>query len=221
MYLFSKTYKVTFLMLLLLCLVLSSGCTTTAGNIVLGVAAITSYGAYSPGHEIEQTFYMGVFDPQNQVDPMMYRIRVTGQASIISSIKFASGWVPAKLIDSLGTKISFSKQNGAIELTKTDDTYSSSLSTGKRLVLFGPEGFREAPKNQRLVILMGSNPEEYFNAIDQTLGIVSDEIAAQKDSKFIQELLKAEIQLQNEKLRLKDITTDIENEFPDIKKRNL
>ena len=50
---------------------------------------------------------------------------------------------------------------------------NNSLPTGRKLVLFGPEGFRPVPKNHRLVIVMGSNPEEFFKAIDESLGMIS------------------------------------------------
>ena len=36
-----------------------------------------------------------------QVPPSVYRVRVKGQASFLSATKFASGWVPADLVDSL------------------------------------------------------------------------------------------------------------------------
>jgi hypothetical protein len=36
-----------------------------------------------------------------------------GQASFISFAKFASGWVPAGLVDSLGSNISFNKATGS------------------------------------------------------------------------------------------------------------
>ncbi|HYE33628.1 MAG TPA: hypothetical protein VEH27_19570, partial [Methylomirabilota bacterium] len=44
------------------------------------------------------------------------------------------------------------------------------LNPGRRLVLFGPEGFREAPRDHRLVIVMGADPSGYFEAIDSALG---------------------------------------------------
>src|SRR5947208_52474 len=84
---------------------LESGCATPYQNAALGVAGATVAGAYSPGHEIEQIYYLGVFDPQEQIPPTIYRITVHGQASVISGTEYASGWVPAQLIDSLNSRI--------------------------------------------------------------------------------------------------------------------
>lgn len=50
----------------------------------------TLLGARTPANEIEQIYYLGVFDPQEQLEPMVYRVRVHGQASPISGMKFGS-----------------------------------------------------------------------------------------------------------------------------------
>lgn len=147
-----------------------AGC--DACGIVAGTVGVTAAGARAPAHEMEQIYYLGVFDPQEQVPPTVYRITVRGQASFISAMRFASGWVPAKLIDSLNTDITLdpTAEEDALTITKGEKGTLSQLQTGRRLILFGPEGFREAPKDHRLVIVMGSSPEEYFKAIDQVLG---------------------------------------------------
>ena len=49
-----------------------------------------------------------------------------------------------------------------------------SALTGRRLVMFGPEGFREAPKDHRLVVVMGSDPSAFFGAVDRALGTVAE-----------------------------------------------
>ena len=40
-------------------------------------------------------------------------------------------------------------------------------------MMFGPEGFREAPANHRLVVVMGADPSAFFEAVDQTLGVIA------------------------------------------------
>ena len=37
-------------------------CDTTEQTVALGAAALTAVGASIPSHEIEQTYYLGVFD---------------------------------------------------------------------------------------------------------------------------------------------------------------
>lgn len=165
--------------LLALLALAQSGCAgpEAAGAIAAGgIVATTLVLSRSPSHEIEQVYYLGVFDPLEQVPPSFYRITVHGQASAMSSTKFASGWVPAAVIDSLNTRIRFSDESDALEIMTADEATSSSIKTGRGLILFGPEGFREAPRDHRLVIVMGSNPSAYFDAIDGVLG----EIAAQR-----------------------------------------
>ncbi|HRB81784.1 MAG TPA: hypothetical protein PK614_05925, partial [Nitrospira sp.] len=106
-------------------------------NIALGAAITTAVGAVVPGHDIEQVYYLGSFDPQEQVPPALYRIRVRGQASIISWMRFGSGWVPAELIDSLGSSVEINKTNGKIAITKAGGDQLSKLNIGRRLMQFG------------------------------------------------------------------------------------
>lgn len=140
----------------------------TAGLLV----GLTALGAQSPSSEIQQTYYLGVFDPQEQVPPSVYRVRVHGQSSFISVARFATGWVPAEFADALGTSISFNKDTGKVEFDKAE-ALKTSITNGRRLIVFGPEGFRESPGNHRLVIAMGSSPETYFNAINEALGTIA------------------------------------------------
>lgn len=150
---------------LALCALLA-GC-STAGWVVGGAAAATVVGARTPSHEIQQTYYLGVFDPMDQIPPSLFRVTVHGQAGFISSTRFASGWVPAQLVDSLSTQVSIDKN---VQIDKGEAGNLANLETGRRLVAFGPEGFREVPRNHRLVVVMGANPQAFFQAIDQVLG---------------------------------------------------
>lgn len=164
---------IAFPMLTLLLALNTAACNSLPQNIALGAAITTAVGAVIPGHDIEQVYYLGSFDPQEQVPPALYRVRVRGQASIISWMRFGSGWVPAELIDSLGSSVEINKADGKIEFTKAGSDQLSKLKIGRRLMQFGPEGFREVPKEHRLVIVMGSNPEKFFAAMDEALGAES------------------------------------------------
>lgn len=193
------------------------GCSglTPVENVTVGTVAATVVGARSPTHEIEQIYYLGVFDPQEQLPPSVFRVRVHGQASFISATNFASGWVRADLIDSLGTGIEFEKKGGGISISKGDEGMLSSLKTGRRLVLFGPEGFREAPKDHRLVIVMGSSPEKFFKAIDESIGIVSEVMEEQRNTKLSQLLFEALAKIKSERERLADLKNDIKTDLPE------
>jgi len=191
-----------------------TGCLKTNEAISVGVVAGTVGLARTPSHEIEQIYYLGVFDPREQVPPAVYRVRVHGQASSMSRMRFASGWVPASLIDSLGTGIGFDKESGRISITRTDKGDElSALTTGRRMMLFGPEGFREAPKDHRLVIVMGSSPEDYFKNIDQALGVVSKTMVEQKSAALSDELIRALTEVKSQSDRLADLELDIEKEM--------
>ena len=194
-----------------------SACGDATENLVLGTVGVTLLGAQAPSHEIEQIYYLGVFDPQDQLPPQVYRVRVHGQASFISFVNFASGWVPADLIDSLGTQISFDKATGGIDIKKPGQGETASLKTGRRLVLFGPEGFREAPANHRLVIVMGSSPEGFFKAIDSALGTVAGALEEQRATGLNRELFAALIQITNERERLNELDKDVALELPEQK----
>jgi hypothetical protein len=187
-------------------LLLVNGCKTTSGTVAASIG-VTALDAHSPTHEIEQIYYLGVFDPQEQVPPTVYRVRVHGQASSISLMRFSSGWVPADVIDSLGTSVHFEKAGAALKIEEADKL-ASALPTGRKLVLFGPEGFRPAPENHRLVIVMGSNPEGFFKAIDTSLGMVSEVKVQQRNTKLQQEMFEALLQLSNERQRLDELAKD-------------
>ena len=173
----------------------------TAGVLVLG---------NSPTSEIEQVYYLGVFDPQDQLPPMMYRVRVRGQSGALNQTNYASGWVRAEIIDSLATSVRFD-QTGNVKIDKPDDV-SQTITTGRRLVMFGPEGFREAPKDHRLVIVMGASPEKFFQAVDEALGTVAQATqglgVSVLDSNFFNELLN----LRTQKERLIELKNQVKTD---------
>jgi hypothetical protein len=203
--------------LILLTVACVTGCNSTPQTIALGVGATTAVGGLSPNNEIEQVYYLGAFDPREQVQPAVYRVRVRGQASFISLTRFASGWVPASLIDSLGTNVSLDKESGNIQITKANDTPLPTLINGRRMILFGPEGFREAPRDHRLVIVMGSSPEDFFKAIDSSLGVISQAQEKQRSDALEQPLFRALLAIKGERERLQDLRKDMEVDLPDRK----
>jgi hypothetical protein len=200
-------------------LLVSNGCKTTSDTVAASIGG-TAFLAHSPNNEIEQIYYLGVFDPQEQVPATVYRVRVHGQASAFNFTRFASGWVPADVIDSLGTRINFEKDEGA---PKTDDTgkMNNALPTGRKLVLFGPEGFRQAPKDHRLVVVMGSSPEKFFKAIDISLGIIPKVKEQQHNTKLRQEMFEALLHLGNERQRLDELAKDVDADLGTLKEAGL
>ncbi len=185
------------------------GCHTPEGTVALGVGVAAGLGGYAPSHEIEQIYYLGVFDPREQVPPAVYRVRVRGQASLISNVKFASGWVRAELVDSLGTKLSFGTETDLLEAANSESLLAQ-IHTQRKLVLFGPEGFRPAPKNHRLVLVMGTSPASFFEAVDQALGSVATARAEQSRAKLDRELLQALQALRADEARLASVRDDIQ-----------
>jgi hypothetical protein len=195
--------------LCVICAAALSGCVSpTQTTALLGVA--TAALGQAPADEIEQTYYLGIFDPQEQVPPMVYRVTVHGQASAMSFTRFASGWVPAQVADSLSTNLSFDTKNGG-DLQQTGSAPTEALlKTGRRLILFGPEGFREAPRDSRLVIVMGQDPSSYFNAISQGLGEITKVQAEAQGSAASQQLFKEYARVSSEKDSLQQLQLQIQ-----------
>lgn len=151
-----------------------AGCSSAAANYAGGLGTTISLG-HTPTTSIGQTYYLGVFDPREQLPPTIYRIRVQGQASALSTTTFASGWLRADLVDSLSGQIGMDKGNLVApgEPTTRVVPEEDKGALNRRLVMFGPEGFREAPRNHRLVVVMGANPQSFFSSVDRALGVVA------------------------------------------------
>lgn len=149
----------------------AAGCATPVQTAGLAITGTTLVGAQIPSDELEQIYYLGVFDPLEQLPPSIYRVTVRGQSSFLNQSKFASGWVPAPLIDSLSARVNDSTGIGETRFAHPEGVTDQNvqLKTGRRLVMFGPEGFREAPRDHRLVIVMGADPAKYFEAVDLAL----------------------------------------------------
>lgn len=190
-------------------LMLITACGTLQGSIALGAIGATALGASTVTTEIEQTYYLGVFDPQDQLPPEVYRVRVHGQASFIGFTRFASGWVPAEVVDSLGSQIGFEKGSTQLKITPAAADHQSTPQPGRRLVMFGPEGFREAPKGHRLVVVMGSDPEAFFSAIDQSLGVVAQVMNEQRNDALARTLFEQLVLVKSQRERLADLAKDV------------
>jgi hypothetical protein len=117
--------------------------------------------------------------------------------------------VPAQLIDSLSTSVHFEGSTTRPMIDTGDPSQQANIATGRRMVLFGPEGFREAPRNHRLVIVMGSSPEAFFKAVDSALGTVSTVQRMQANAEFNKQIFAALSQAQSEQERLADVSSNV------------
>lgn len=179
-----------------------SGLTVAQRNQVGGLVAAAGL-AVTPNADLEQTYYLGSFDPQDQVPPAVYRIRVRGQSSVLNATRFASSWVPAEIVDALTGSISINPKDGSVDVR--NDGGTSGLTTGRGMVMFGPEGFREAPRNHRLVVIMGSSPETVEQAFSSALGTVARVRAGQSSVGVDRGIVELLYQLGSEKQRLQSI----------------
>jgi hypothetical protein len=181
-------------------LALLGGCSTVAqraASSVVGVASLT------PNADIQQTYYLGSFDPTSQLPPAVYRIRVSGQSSILNRTRFASGWYPAGLVDALNGNLSIDTKNGNVSSSGAQD--SASVLEGRGMVMFGPEGMRDAPRNHRLVVIMGSSPEQVEQAFSSALRSVATVRFGQSGAALDRQLFTRLTQLAAERDQLKAI----------------
>ena len=188
---------------------LLGGCNTLEGKVAAGAWGATAALAQAPAHEVEQIHYIGVFDPHEQVPPSVYRVRVRGQASFMSRTNFASGWVHASLVDSLGTNMSFNNETGSWNVSKVEERETTKLKTGRRQMLFGPLGFREQPADHRLCIVMGANPDEWFRAMDEALGVVADAVSERRVGELKSDVFDQITTAKQEQKALESLETSI------------
>ena len=194
----------------------TQGCNSVGSEAAIGAGVLggTLLLSQAPGQELEQVYYLGIFDPREQLPSQVYRVTVHGQASALSGMKFRSGWLPASLVDSLTTQANFAEGSDVASVATTQPDQSAHLETGRRLMLFGPEGFREAPKDYRLVIVMGQSPEAFFNAIDSSLSTITSVRKAQNNSTVLRQLADASLKLQAEQNALSELQKDVAADFP-------
>lgn len=192
-------------------LALLSACATPWQSGLLAVAG-TGALAHSPTSIMNQTYYLGAFDPLEQMPPTIYRIRVQGQASALSRTSFASGWVRADLVDSLSGKIEIDRNTVQVSGSKTvplAQVDENRTDLNRRLIMFGPEGFREAPRNHRLVVVMGSNPEAFFSSVDRALGVVAGATQSDTSGPDVTRELWADLSRMREERRAMQMMIDL------------
>ncbi len=196
-------------------LLVCAGCATPAQTGGLAVGVATAVGSVVPAHELEQTYYLGVFDPEEQLPATVYRLTVRGQASFLSKMQFASGWVPAALIDSLNSRVGLNADNAStVQFSQTSTNETVNLATGRRLMLFGPEGFREAPRNYRLVVVMGADPEAFFRAIDGALGVLSGATIERGNAALEKKLFEALVTTSSSRQNLNRLKSEVSEDLP-------
>ena len=191
----------------------AAGCSTGRENNALLLGGIAAGLGVTPSNDLDQIYYIGVFDPTEQVPEMIYRVRVRGQASALSFMRFASGWVHADLIDSLSSKAVGVPQNlPGVPDCAADAAKCGGLPTGRSLVMFGPDGFREAPANHRLVIVMGSQADVFFSQMDKALGEYSS-ITAERDNLPLQrDFMAALLALKDDRQKVRDLKLNLVKE---------
>ena len=185
---------------------LAGGCDTIAQRNQAVLAAGIGALSVTPSFDLEQTYYLGSFDPAGQLPPTLYRIRVRGQSSVLNNTKFASSWVPAEVVDALTGSASLDVKSGSITIGKDSGSPGFNVNeSGRRLMQFGPEGFRSAPKGHRLVILMGASPETVEQAFASALGSVAMAANGASGSTVDRDALKALLDMGRDKARLQTI----------------
>ncbi|MEZ5650925.1 MAG: hypothetical protein R3E87_10300 [Burkholderiaceae bacterium] len=143
----------------------------SARNTLAGLSV--GAGSITPSTVLETTYYLGVYDQRDQLPPTLYRIRVRGQSSVFNNVSFASGWLPATVVDSITGTVKGNPDDATTPIEAKENGTQVDLATGRGLMLFGPEGFREAPRAHRLVIYMGSSPAQVEAAFAEALGTVA------------------------------------------------
>jgi hypothetical protein len=197
--------------------ILLGGCGSPNARLASEIATGAGLGLRSPTHDLEQIYYLGVFDPREQIPETIYRVIVKGQSSGLWGLrtKYASGWVPAGLVDSLNSKVWVDpKTNDAPTVTPGTNATPTSALTSRRLVLFGPEGFREAPRDHRLVIVMGQSPEAFFNAVDSALGQIAGVRIERANAGLQTDLFQRLLAIKEEQSQFQQMETDLAKTFP-------
>ena len=92
-----------------------------------------------------------------------------------------------------------------VKIERDADSNFNINDSGRRLMQFGPEGFRSAPKGHRLVILMGSSPEKVEQAFSTALGTVALAANGASGSTVDRDALKALLDMGRDKAQLQSI----------------
>lgn len=193
---------------------LLSGCATPTQTAGLAMGGVTLFGARTPAQELEQIYYVGVFDPEEQIPPTVYRLTVRGQASAFSQTRFASGWVPAGVIDSLNGRVGLEATgNGEAQFAQTNSAYNAQLKPGRRLMMFGPEGFREAPADHRLVLVMGADPRKFFELMDGAAASITGVAVERGNAALEKQLLEALLAASRSREGLRKFSDEVDKDL--------
>ncbi len=161
---------------------------------ILSIFAPLVLGACA-SQDFRQVYYLGVYDPNEEVTQQLYRVSIQGDTAWYSTVKYASGWAPADAVDSLMGTVTQEKAGLRIR-TEGGDVR---LPPGRSLVLYGPEGFRIVPQDHRLVLVMSSDPSEFFKQVQLIAGAkVEADLSGERE--VLLELLQEE-SLVNQLLR--------------------
>jgi len=95
-------------------------------------------------------------------------------------------------------------------MKQDDQLKSSALQAGRRLVLFGPEGFREAPRDQRLVIIMGTDPSKYFAAVNKVLSKTTTNSTTQPDPNLSAKILAGLVDSEGQTAMIGQLLKDLD-----------
>jgi hypothetical protein len=119
--------------------------------------------------------------------------------------------VPADLVDSLSNQVGFDvdDQKVTVEGGVAGPLKDGELTKGRRLVVFGPEGFRPVPKRHRLVIVMGASPKAFFQAMDRLTGAASAKRAQLLRGPLYQEVLEKLNEVKDERRRLAELAVRV------------
>ncbi len=145
--------------------------------------------------DFRQVYYLGVYDPNEDVTQQLYRVSIQGDTAWYSTVKYASGWAPAEAVDALtGT---LTQDQAGVRLS--GEGRDVRLPPGRSLMLYGPEGFRIVPQDHRLVLVMSSDPSEFFKQVQLIAGAkVEADLSGERE--VLLELLQEE-SLVNQLLR--------------------
>ena len=69
----------------------AGGCGSLEANIVLGAVGGTGLLAQAPGHEIQQVYYLGVFDPHSQAPTEIYTLSLHDALPIFNNVLIITG----------------------------------------------------------------------------------------------------------------------------------
>ena len=131
------------------------------------LALVLLPGCWASGSFVQTTHYIGVFDPHEQVPQELYRVTITGESDLLSSVKYGSGWVAASAADLLAMDT-----DGGVNAAATKDSLPAQsappphLEARRRFFEIGPLGVSTEPQDGRFVVIMSSDPNQFFRRLE-------------------------------------------------------